>query len=80
MAYKIVVNKRFISRLKEVIDYLEVEWNEKVADDFKRKVIARINLLQNHPYIGAITKIKNVRGIFITKHNRLFYIENKLQY
>ncbi len=73
MAYKIVINKRFISSLSNVLIYLEKEWNKKVADDFLNKVDLKINVLQYHPYIGSLTKYKNVRGIHITKHNRLYY-------
>ena len=73
MAYRIVINKKFINSLTNVLSYLETEWNKKVADDFLNRVDQRINALQHHPYIGAQTKFKNVRGIHVTKHNRLYY-------
>lgn len=74
MGYKIVVKKRFASNLLNVTSYLEVEWGKKVADEFYDKIIQLLDLLSSHPFIGApSTKIKNVRGISVTSHNRLFY-------
>jgi len=73
MAYKIVVNKRFIIRLSEVLAFLEKEWGEKVADEFIVKVDTRINSLQHHPFIGAVTKYQGIRGIYVTRHNRMYY-------
>jgi plasmid stabilization system protein ParE len=73
MAYEIVIKKRFTNKLLGVIDYLEKEWGKKVAQAFLDKVRIRINALQSHPYIGALTSMKDVRSTFITKHNRLYY-------
>jgi plasmid stabilization system protein ParE len=76
MAYKIVVKKAFVNRLTEVLNYLEKEWGKKVADDFVFKVDTRIRSLEHHPFIGALSKHKNIRGIYITKHNRMYYKVN----
>ena len=73
MAYKIVINKKFTASLYNVLDYLENEWGYKVATNFLSKVDTRINSLQHHPYIGAETKFTNIRGIYITQHNRMYY-------
>ncbi|MBZ0099988.1 MAG: type II toxin-antitoxin system RelE/ParE family toxin [Taibaiella sp.] len=74
MAYKVVVKKRFITKLSRILKYLEMEWGEKVALEFAKKVDARIDSLEHHPYIGAPTnKHADTRGLYITKHNRLFY-------
>jgi len=69
MAYEIVIKKRFANKLSGVLNYLEKEWGTKVANEFLGKIFA----LQSHPYIGALTSMKNVRSTFITKHNRLYY-------
>jgi mRNA-degrading endonuclease YafQ of YafQ-DinJ toxin-antitoxin module len=73
MAYKIIVNKRFIATLSKVLAYLEKEWSKKIADDFLLKVDVRIDSLQHHPFIGGQTKFKGIRGIHVTKHNRMYY-------
>ena len=78
MAYKIVFNKKFIKSLNGVLNFLEQEWSKKTADDFLDKLDIRINSLQHHPFIGSLTKIKNVRGLHITGHNRMYYkVKNK---
>jgi plasmid stabilization system protein ParE len=80
MVHEIIINKRFINKLLSVLNFLEKEWGTKVAQDFVNTVYSRIYALQAHPYLGSLTSIKNVRGIHITKHNRMFYriVNNKV--
>ena len=80
MAYEIIIKKRFTNKLLGVLDYLEKEWGKKVALAFLDKVRTRVYALQSHPYIGALTSMKNVRSTLVTKHNRLYYrvVKNKI--
>ena len=74
MAYQIVVKKRFTNKVQKVLAYLEKEWSNKVAVDFIIKIDRRFELLSKQPYIGAPSKkIQDVRGMLITKHNRMYY-------
>lgn len=74
MAYKIIIQKRFVVKLNKIVEYLESEWGNKVALDFFNNVNDRINSLKHHPFIGAPSqKYKDARGLYITKHNRLIY-------
>jgi len=75
MAYQIIVKKRFTNKVQKVLRYLEKEWSHKVAIEFLLKIDRRIELLATHPYAGASSssKIKDVRGLLITRHNRLYY-------
>jgi len=74
VGYEIVFKKRFAKNLLNVISYLELEWGEKVADEFYDKITELFDLLASHPFIGAPSvKLKNLRGVSITRHNRLFY-------
>jgi plasmid stabilization system protein ParE len=73
MAYKIVISQTFINKLTDVLNYLEKEWGRKVAEEFILKVDTRISSLEHHPYIGAVSRHNNIRGIYITKHNRMYY-------
>lgn len=74
MAYEIIIKKRFVNKLLKTLHYLENEWSHKVASDFLLKIDGRIEQLSKQPFIGAPSeKIKNVRGIFVTRHNRLYY-------
>jgi plasmid stabilization system protein ParE len=74
MAYKIIVKKRFTNKVQKVLAYLEKEWSYKVASDFLVKIDRRIDLLTKQPYAGAPSvKIKDVRGLLVTRHNKLYY-------
>ena len=74
MAYKVIVKKRFTNKVQKILTYLEKEWSKKIAAEFLVKVDRRIDLLSKQPYAGAAsTKIKNVRGLLITRHNKMYY-------
>lgn len=74
MAYEIIVKKRFTGKVLRVLVYLEKNWSYKVAADFLLKIDRRINLLAIQPFVGAPSlKIKGVRGLLVTRHNRLYY-------
>jgi plasmid stabilization system protein ParE len=75
MAYQIIVKKRFTNKVQKVLVYLEKEWSHKVAADFLIKIDRRIELLTKQPFVGkSSSKIKNVRVLLITRHNKLYYI------
>ena len=74
MAYQIIVKKRFANKVQKVLAYLEKEWSHKAAVSFLLKIDRRIELLTKQPWVGALSvKIKDVRGLLITRHNRLYY-------
>ena len=74
MAYPIIVRKQFTNKVQEVLAYLEKEWSHKVAAEFLIKIDRRIDLLTKQPHIGVLSsKVKDVRGLLISRHNRLYY-------
>ncbi|MDQ6845656.1 MAG: type II toxin-antitoxin system RelE/ParE family toxin [Bacteroidota bacterium] len=74
MAYKIIVKKRFTSKLIKLLYYLESGWGKTVANRFENKLEKRLDNLSIHPLTGAESEyFKKVRSILITKHNRLYY-------
>jgi plasmid stabilization system protein ParE len=74
MAYQIIIKKRFTNNVQKVLVYLEKAWSHKVAADFLIKIDRRIELLSKQPYVGALSsKVKDVRGLLITRHNKLYY-------
>lgn len=74
MAYQIIVKKRFTNKVKNTLSYLEKEWSHEVASDFLKKIDRRINQLTKQPYIGTPSeKFSEIRGLLITRHNRLYY-------
>lgn len=74
MEYQIVYKKPFTDRLEEVLDYLDEEWGARVAQEFYLKITRVIELLKLHPQIGMPSRVvPGVRGVSVTKHNRMFY-------
>lgn len=74
MAKKIVFKKRFNNRLIKLLEYLKNEWGEIVASSFLIKLEGRLETLSEQPYIGAPSEIvKGLRGILISRHNKVFY-------
>lgn len=56
MAYQVIFKKRFYNNLASVLNYLEKEWNKKVADDFLEKLDKRIATIKEQPFIGSPSK------------------------
>jgi hypothetical protein len=56
MAYKIIVKKRFTNKAVKLLNYLETEWNEKVAQDFIKKMDKQIERISEHPFSGLQLK------------------------
>ena len=74
MAIKVITKKRFENKVMKLLDYLNSEWNDSVAINFKKILLDKLNLLSNNPKLGTeVNSIKNIRSILITKHNRVYY-------
>jgi len=74
MAYEIIYKKRFTNKLTNLITYLENEWGNTVAKDFVLKVKAKVSTISQQPYVGKPSeKAEGVRGILLSKHNKLYY-------
>lgn len=74
MAYEVIFKKAFNNKISKLLRYLEKEWSKEVADDFLKKLDTRLSTLKLYPCIGSPSRtVKDVRGILITKHNKVFY-------
>lgn len=74
MAKKIVWTNRANIKFNKIIDYLELEWGNKVTSSFVSKTFNILDLISEHPDLGTMELTdKNIRGFLITKHNRMFY-------
>src|SRR4051794_20929169 len=74
MAYQVIIKKRFTIKVQKVLEWLNKEWSAKVASEFLEKIDYRIELLARQPYSGApSTKVKDIRGVLITRHNKMYY-------
>lgn len=74
MAKKVVWTKRAAANFKNVIAYLERDWNYNVTKAFVTHTYEVIELLAENPELGSIEDHdRQIRGFLVTKHNLLFY-------
>ena len=74
MALRIITKKRFENKVIKLLYYLETNWGDTIAINFKILLLQKLNLLTTQPLIGLeVDSLKNVRSILITKHNRVYY-------
>ena len=61
-----------------LLEYLESDWNNKIALDFIENLNNCINQIQKNPnQFPFINKNIKIRKCVITKHNTLYYRVNK---
>lgn len=65
--------------LDELIEYLELEWSEKVVHGFMQKLYDFLDVLQEFPEIGSMQyPQRDIRGFVLTKQITVFYkVENE---
>ena len=61
-----------------ILDYLQINWNDKVVSDFIEIAESTIGQIAANPtQFPVINKKKQIRKCVITKHNTLFYRDRK---
>jgi plasmid stabilization system protein ParE len=75
MGLQIVAKKRFLNSFKKITSWLKKEWGKKVAEDFNKIVLEKLDLIVSQPNIGAITAVKNTRSVLVGKghQNKIYY-------
>ena len=78
MALEIFWNKRAKINFDNIVAYLELAFGTTTATIFVRRSYKVIEHLSEFPEMGRMEVAdKGIRGILISKHNRLFYRENE---
>ena len=71
---KISLTKRAEKSYKSIREYIRAEWGDRVASAFEQKVKDYLDFLKDFPKMGSVeVKEKQIRGILLTKHTRIFY-------
>jgi plasmid stabilization system protein ParE len=74
MVRRIVWNKRAEKDLDQIVEYLRVEWGDKVTRDYLQRIRDLTNLLSQYPEIGTVkVDNKDIRAFLPTKHATLIY-------
>ena len=64
--------------LETVLDYLMKNWNKEVAISFIDIIEHLIDQIEHHPkQFPLVNKKRHIRKCVATKHNTIFYRENK---
>jgi plasmid stabilization system protein ParE len=74
MALEVFWTKRADAKFDRILDYLTVEWGERVTGAFVKKVYDFLDILIEFPEIGSLENpSKNIRGFVIVKQITIFY-------
>ena len=71
---KIKLSKTASDRLEKLLEYLELEWSNKVKEDFIKKLDKSLAVIQRFP--GSCPQTDFVNGLHmlvVTKQTSLFY-------
>jgi len=74
MALTISWTTRASSNFDNIIEYLELQWGDKVASQFIKNVYDFLELISEFPKLGSIeNKEKGIRGFTLLKQVNIFY-------
>ena len=74
MAKEIKWTKTAQKNFIKTVDYLIENWPDKVVSEFITHTDYTLQLLAIHPDLGILqNREKDIRGILLTPHNKLFY-------
>ena len=72
--YTVIISERAESNLDSIINYLLMEWNVDIKDNFIDRFKKVVSLISKDPYIfQEFSKKKSIRKCLITKHNAMYY-------
>lgn len=72
--YKVTWTDRASKNVDEIIEYLEVQWDKKTANNFLADLHERVQLIAHNPEMfQESTKQANVRRSVLTKQVTLYY-------
>ena len=80
--YFVIISERAENNLDNIVNYLLIEWNEKVKDMFLIRLKKVVTLLSINPYLfQEYSKKKRIRKCFITKHNAMYFriVDNSVE-
>ncbi len=74
MALEVFWSKRADKKFDNILDYLMLEWGERVTNSFVTEVYNFLDILSEYPNIGTIEdKEKGIRAFTIVKQVNIFY-------
>jgi plasmid stabilization system protein ParE len=72
--YHVSISHRAQDNLINILNYLEINWSERIKKAFSKRLIKLIRFISKDPYLFPISEFgQDVRKCMITKHNALYY-------
>jgi plasmid stabilization system protein ParE len=72
---KVIFSKRAANKMEKLLDYLEVEWSEKVKQNFIKKFDKSIGFISSFPEATEESNLKKgVHRCVVTKQTTIYYI------
>jgi plasmid stabilization system protein ParE len=63
-----------IHNIETIIDFIKLKWTEKEVNEFKRKLIRQIEIIQQFPTLFPISPdVPRLRKAVVSKQTSLFY-------
>ncbi len=74
MAFKIIWTDIATEDFLHIVNYLEIEWSDRISENFIVDCYSKLDLLAKVPMIGMASGLyDNMRRILITKNIALYY-------
>ncbi len=72
LQYSVIISERAENNLDDIVNYLILEWNKKVKNNFLESFARIVNLLIINPFMfQEYSKKKRIRKCLLTKHNAM---------
>ena len=74
----VIISPQAENDILNILDYLKQNWNQKVIDDFLKKLESFYLIVATNPRLfGYYNKRKNIRNFTLSKQNIVFYKNTK---
>lgn len=70
---KITWTREASYNLNEIVDYLDREWGEEIANSFLKRLKDRINLISEYPESFSLIGKEQIRASVLIKQVTIFY-------
>ena len=72
--FKVVWTDEAINNLESILDYLDAKWTQPEIDNFKKKLVKQIELIEKNPRIFPLSKYNpRLRKAVLSKQTTIFY-------
>lgn len=72
--YKIFWTNEAISNLEEILNYLNNRWTQQEIDNFKKRLVKQISIIEQNPNLFPISKFNTrLRKAVLSKQITIFY-------